>query len=401
MHALGDDVAKASSPSRPERVCCCERESTSWVGELVRVKVCEFNPLPRVHGIVKNTNTWSSVIMASSTNPHTVPGMGYIKGNPAPRAHLLEKVACRTKCGEVELKITLTPKFLAKPLREALVEPFLKVHTKRAAAAVGWEQIVCIKIDGAPIDVDATTLASLPCEHLLKKAEVGVTLLTCLPPTLLDALMEVAREHDEVTYENYRNPPPPPMARELMRIATAAYDVDANPPDADTLRRASNAFEAVSQGSATASGASVRRALLSDGYMQSLIFPQKSPHTKVLLDKVRRMAVDTTVNRSSATAPAPAAADAPTAVDVSAGEGDALPPPPQSGAAASSPGADALELPAFTRFFAALCAAACAPSTAAEEAPEPSSTSQASEGGAGGFIQQLMDDDSCTVRQVR
>ena len=41
------------------------------------------------------------------------------------------KVVCRTVCGSVELNITLTAKFLAKPLKDALLTPFLGAYNKK------------------------------------------------------------------------------------------------------------------------------------------------------------------------------------------------------------------------------------------------------------------------------
>ena len=95
--------------------------------------------------------------MAAPGMPHYVPGMGFKKLPPGAIRTMSgpESVACRTKCGEVELKITLSAKLLAKPLRAALIEPFLKVHNKRAAAPVAWEDIKCIKVDGYTLDVPA------------------------------------------------------------------------------------------------------------------------------------------------------------------------------------------------------------------------------------------------------
>ena len=295
-----------------------------------------------------------------TTALHTVPGMGFKKNNPLPRAAAntgLEKVACRTKCGEVELKITLTPKFLVKPLREALVEPFLKVHNKRAAAPVGWEEIICIQIDGITLPEGAASETA--SENLLIHEEVRVELLTVVPPTLLDAFVAVARDAGEVTQENYRNPPPPPMTHKLIEIATAAGNVDGDsPPDADTLRRATNAFEAISGGGAAVSGARTRMALLTDQYVRELCFPESSAHTTVISDKIARMAVS-----------------------------------------AAEPGT--VEAAEFTRFFAALTAAACAPPAAGEEEVTPMSAKKKKEqGGAEGFLQQLLEDDSVTARRI-
>ena len=42
-----------------------------------------------------------------------------------------EKVVARVRCGEVELKLTLTAKFLARSLSDALISPFLRAFDKK------------------------------------------------------------------------------------------------------------------------------------------------------------------------------------------------------------------------------------------------------------------------------
>lgn len=39
--------------------------------------------------------------------------------------------ACKMSCGDVTLKITLTPKLLKKPFEEAVLAPFLKAYSKK------------------------------------------------------------------------------------------------------------------------------------------------------------------------------------------------------------------------------------------------------------------------------
>jgi hypothetical protein len=39
--------------------------------------------------------------------------------------------ACKVSCGDVTLKITLTPKLLKKPFEEAVLAPFLKAYSKK------------------------------------------------------------------------------------------------------------------------------------------------------------------------------------------------------------------------------------------------------------------------------
>ena len=42
------------------------------------------------------------------------------------------KCVVHARCGSVDLKVTLTAKFLAKPLTDVLLAPFLKAYCKRA-----------------------------------------------------------------------------------------------------------------------------------------------------------------------------------------------------------------------------------------------------------------------------
>ena len=42
-----------------------------------------------------------------------------------------KKVVCRTVCGSIELNVTLTTKLLTRPLRHALVNPFIDAYNKR------------------------------------------------------------------------------------------------------------------------------------------------------------------------------------------------------------------------------------------------------------------------------
>lgn len=328
--------------------------------------------------------------MAAPGMPHYVPGMGFKKLPPGAIRTMSgpESVACRTKCGEVELKITLSAKLLAKPLRAALIEPFLKVHNKRAAAPVAWEDIKCIKVDGYTLDVPAvysdvgdagtgtgeegTSPPPPPsASTFLTKEELKVELVTALPQTLLDGVIAVAREHEEITAENYMNPPPPPLTVKLVAIAAQAgadaaadaVDIDdgssqVSNVDADASRRCANAFEGVSGGATAVSAQKVRQALLSDDHVRSLCFPPTSPHVPSIDNAVRRLVVDV---RS----PEPT-----------------------------------IELAEFTALFTALSAVACAPQAFAKEEEAPAGRKKKTAGGTSDFLQQLLDDDSCTTRRI-
>lgn len=310
----------------------------------------------------------------SGGNPHYVPGMGYVKHNPGSNRSgpAISEVACRTTCGEVELKITLNRKFLAKTLRDALIEPFLKVHNKRAAAPVTFDQIKCLKIDGITLDAEAVFADGAPdAGSLLTKEAVSVLLLTSVPGTLLESVLEVAREFEPVTYENYQSPPPPPLTKQLVRIAEQAgadaladaSDVDdgasvVSNMDSDASRRCSNAFQAVGGGATNVSSVHVRTALLHDAHVRSLCFPPTSPHIPSIDNALRRMAVDR----------------------------------------AADPTVESAE---FTAFFAALSAIACAPTAFGKEEPEEQPAGRKKkDGGGGDFLQSLLDDDSVTTRRI-
>ena len=204
--------------------------------------------------------------MPGSINPHHVPGMGFQKNQPIPKPKgILDSVAARVRCGEVELKLTLTPKLLVKTLRDALVEPFLKVHNKRAPVEVTWEQLACIKVDGITLD-DMDVIA----ESVLKKEELKVHLVTTIPEDPLENLVAVAR----IEPTSYMDPPM--ITEELLNLARAAASSDEL--DADLGRRCSNAFQKISDGAETVSLANVRLALLRDEYVRKLVAPDNSHH---------------------------------------------------------------------------------------------------------------------------
>ena len=62
---------------------------------------------------------------------------------------------------EIELKITLTAKFLSRPFRDAAVAPFLKAYSKKVDQAATVGDVDAVLIDGLPADM------SLPCAELL------------------------------------------------------------------------------------------------------------------------------------------------------------------------------------------------------------------------------------------
>jgi len=74
---------------------------------------------------------------------------------PPPAAAPPTKCVVRVRCDEVELKLTLTAKFLAKPLADALVAPFLKAFSKRAGRDVTVGDVERVEIGCAAVDMAA------------------------------------------------------------------------------------------------------------------------------------------------------------------------------------------------------------------------------------------------------
>ena len=172
----------------------------------------------------------------TSINPHYTPGMGHKMHTPLPKlAGRLDEVAARVKCGSVELKLTLTAKFLARTLRDALIEPFLKVHNKRAQPLT-FEEFACVKLNGNTLDAFVDVVAG----DVLKEPAVSVQLvpIAALPSSLLEGFLVAAREKlpARFTAEGYRIPPPPTLTEKLVSIAEAANSEDAA-SDADMARR--------------------------------------------------------------------------------------------------------------------------------------------------------------------
>ena len=131
---------------------------------------------------------------------------------------------------------------------EALVEPFSRC-TPRAAAPVGWEEILCIQIDGITLPEGCPGLRTSSSARRSS---------SCSHRSAADAARRVCRGRAR-RRRGYAarcgNPPPPPMTTAHTSANGHGQCRRRQPPDADTLRRATNAFEAISGGGAAVSGA--------------------------------------------------------------------------------------------------------------------------------------------------
>lgn len=85
---------------------------------------------------------------------------------PPPREHDL---VATVSCFHVTLRLTLTPKLLARPLNDALVAPFLKAYSKKAGVA-GVADVAAVRVDGTEVD------ATLPAGSLLFGERAAVTI---------------------------------------------------------------------------------------------------------------------------------------------------------------------------------------------------------------------------------
>lgn len=276
---------------------------------------------------------------------HAAPGMGFKNTGAAPPATKRE-VVCRVKCGAVELKLTLTQKFLSRSVRDALLEPFLKVYAKKAAAPVAFDDLVCVKCDGYPVDAARLGLAA---EALLTRDNdyhypfAAIELVTAAPASLTAGLLESMRASE--------------LGRtELLRIAEAAADVEGTPPDAYTERGCAKAFDVIGGGEVSAlSSAEVRAAFMSEDAVRSVCIPSTSKHRHLIDDAIARM--------------------------VTCDE-------------------KAVDIGQFTGFFAAVCAMALAPPDASAVPPDPDELPGRPKKTGNDFLDQLLDDDRITSRRV-
>ena len=99
---------------------------------------------------------------------------------PEPPTHTA--VCQTTLAGQgTTLKITLTPKFLAKPLLAALIKPFIGAVNKKLGTATKLEDVERVSVDGTEVDLTTGVAGDvLPCElhHveiLLKPTAVDVS----------------------------------------------------------------------------------------------------------------------------------------------------------------------------------------------------------------------------------
>jgi hypothetical protein len=74
--------------------------------------------------------------------------------------HAKREVVAFVTCASVSLKLTLGDRLLGKPLRAALIEPFLGAYNKKVGDRGGgltFDDLLCVEVDG--VEVDAHELA--------------------------------------------------------------------------------------------------------------------------------------------------------------------------------------------------------------------------------------------------
>jgi len=174
-----------------------------------------------------------------------------------------ENVICQIKCGEVELKLTLTPKFLSKSLYDAAIKPFLGAYNKRAAAPLDWEAIRTVKLDGTTV-IDAT----VPAQSLLRMKYASMVLLTEVTNSLSEAFLEAAVD---------RIPPA------MIAIATEAADIDTKMPDRDVTRRCNKAFDTIAgEGNTAVNRNNVLKAFMGNQSVREACFIHFSRHDRAI-----------------------------------------------------------------------------------------------------------------------
>ena len=176
----------------------------------------------------------------------------------------------RVRCGEVELKLTLTPKFLAKPLQAALLDPFLGAYNKRAAQPINWEAVKCVKIDGVTVyDPHVIARSVLTGEH-------SVQLVTTIESDLSQSFFAAAKgaEGSEAGMHDYTgiNPGLISAAEKAVEKLLEMPTPVSRPPDPDMMRRCGKAFGAIAGKEEVASRTQILSAFLADVTVRNLCF---------------------------------------------------------------------------------------------------------------------------------
>ncbi|KAL1529664.1 hypothetical protein AB1Y20_000605 [Prymnesium parvum] len=89
----------------------------------------------------------------------------------SPAENKTAAVVFRVKCDPVELKLTLTPKLLEKPLREAVVEPFLRAYRGKTRTRVASSDVARLLADGRGVS-DSLIASSVAAGATLVRLEI-------------------------------------------------------------------------------------------------------------------------------------------------------------------------------------------------------------------------------------
>ena len=87
------------------------------------------------------------------------------------------QTVARVRCGDVELKLTLTPKFLLKALAGALVSPFLKAYSKRVGVEASLADVERIEVEGEHVDMHQESALLLKDAAGALRADVSILII--------------------------------------------------------------------------------------------------------------------------------------------------------------------------------------------------------------------------------
>ena len=110
----------------------------------IKMSIGQINDLNRA------INEWKT--------PTAVPTPAAAPSPATPAAKCVVRVSCR----DVKVKLTLTTKFLVKPLNDGVVVPFLKAYCQRAGVSgLTLDDVERVEIDAAIVDASAVAMALL------------------------------------------------------------------------------------------------------------------------------------------------------------------------------------------------------------------------------------------------
>ena len=156
------------------------------------------------------------------------------------------------KLAEVELKLTLTPKFLARSLNDAAIKPFLNAYNKKTGSAVSLDELSRIEADGVEVSKLACETAGFPAEifsgelHRMRLTSPAAPEMALDASSAVEAVLGASNEF-EVLGLRLEATGGAAVRRAYKRVSLAVHpDKVSHPRASEAFRRAFDAMKLLS-----------------------------------------------------------------------------------------------------------------------------------------------------------